>query len=446
MRFHTAMVTALLVTVFAVAASAQGDSLFAKTHRGAKESKVASDWYEKLPVWAHSLVSKNQFIQTHLPMEFVKDKLRPMRQGVNKFEIRDANERAFRAFLLAPQGVDGNGLPVYEATELSDWVSWKTWPARYIVESYPVESNPDVNDVVALGAWLYVEKENQLANQVLAVAHDMDRDLAPLIQAYICEKEKWDMPSEGLVEWGHWDMEYQKERTMLVTPAARDQLLADREKQAKQQWDQLTAARGDYRGKPPRRRSPTQQLVRIEWDFKQFKIAYQNSEFLKDTKRQEEMQLILDSIKDDLALLNENRKKARDMGATGNANDIKEQADFLETLLRIDPMDVTLRAEVADAWFKWGEPDQYGNGCARVQGMKNAIPHYAEVLKAYPFSTAFLLRMGQCYQAQEDSTNARKYYQQVLDIAGVKGHGQTAQALMRNMDVKDQGRAKKAGR
>src|SRR5690606_36758686 len=111
---NTAMVAALLVTVFAVAAGAQSDTLFAKSHRGAKESKIASDWYEKQPVWAHSLVSKNQFIQTHLPMEFVKDQLRPMRQGVNKFEIHGAYERALRAFLLAPQGVGGNGLPVHE--------------------------------------------------------------------------------------------------------------------------------------------------------------------------------------------------------------------------------------------------------------------------------------------------------------------------------------------
>jgi tetratricopeptide (TPR) repeat protein len=444
MKLLSTMLAALLLTAFAGTATAQGEALFAKTHRGAKESKVASDWYDKLPKYIHSRTVKNDFPKTHLPYEVDKDRLKPMRSGVNKFEIRDANDREFSAFFMAPDGVDGAGMTRYVTTEKSGWVQWRAWPAKYIVETYPVESNTDVADLVAFAAWLYAEKENNLANRVLTVAHRNDRsgDFGPLIEGYICEKEKWDLPPEGLVEWGVWDIEYQTERVMLVTPAARDEMKTAREKEAERAFKELVAARGDYRGRPPRRRGPTRSLARLDWDFRQFEIAYKNTEFLKETKTQEVMQEIKDSIKNDIGLLNDNKKQAREM-PTKDDDEQREKAEFLEQILQIDPMDIALRADVAAAWYLWADVDAHGNSAARVQGLKNAIPHYEEVLKIYPFSTAFLLRMGQCYQAQEDSKKARVYFEAVIDIAGTKGDAVTAKALIRNMEIKDSTRAKK---
>jgi hypothetical protein len=445
MKPLTWAIAALFVAAFAGAASAQGEALFKQTHKGAKEAMVASGWFEKLPNWVHSLTSKNSFPDTHLPFEFDKDRLKPMREGVNKFQIRDANAREFNVVLLAPDGVDANGLPQYTATDKNAWLPWKAWPARYILETYPVETSNDAADLVAFGAWLYVQKENLLANRVLTVAHDASRDLAPLIQAYICEKEKWELPQDGLVEWRVWDQQYQKERKTLVTAVERDRLKSEREKEAERAYKELLAARGDYKGRPPRRRGPSRPLIRLDYDFRQYKIAFQNTDFIKQKKIEDELLLVTDSIKDDMALLNENKKKAREMPAS-NDNEQRQKAEFLEQILQIDPLDIALRAEVAAAWYEWADVEAHGNSCARVQGLKNAIPHYEEVLRHYPFSTRFLLRMGQCYQAQEDSKRARGYYEAVIDIAGTQGDAVTAKALIRNMELKDQTRAKKGGR
>ncbi|MBK8205953.1 MAG: tetratricopeptide repeat protein [Planctomycetes bacterium] len=444
MRLTRISLVAALLAGFAVTASAQvaADALFLKTHRGAKEAKVATDWYAKLPTWVHSLTSKNQFIQTHLPLEFVAGKPKPMRTGVNKFEIRDANDKQFSAYLMVRSGVDGNGRAVYQATGDFAWVGWSGWPGQYIVESYPVEGNTDVNDLVGMGAWLYSEKQNKLANRVLYEAHKKSSELSPLIQAYICEKEKWILPQEGLVDWGEWDIEYQKERFILVTPEQRDKLKGDREKEAEKAHKELVALRGDFKGKPPRRKSPGRQLLILEWDFKQLKIAYQNTDYLKDQKRLDEIQVILDSIKDDLSIIADQKKVAQDKGAAGQPNDLKAKADHLEVVLQIDPQDLALRADVAAAWFAWANPATHGNSCDRVDGVKNAIPHYQAILAVYPTNTSFLLQLGKCYQAMENSKEARKYYDRVIAIDGTKGNAVTAKALIRNMDIKDQNRAK----
>ncbi|MBX3458846.1 MAG: tetratricopeptide repeat protein [Planctomycetes bacterium] len=435
---------AVIATVAAASLCAQTptEALLTKTHKGAKENMVAGNWYGKLPDWVHSLTSKNQFIQTHLPIEFVDGKPRAMRAGVNKFEIRDANKKQFSAYIAVREGVDGQGRATWRTTGDYAWMDWKMWPAQYIVESYPVETNTDANDLVAMAVWLYSEKQNKLANRVLYEAHKKSSELSPLIQAYICEKEKWTLPDTGLVEWGEWDIEYQKERFILVTPEQRDKLASEREREAKKAYDELVALRGDFKGRPPRARPPRRQLIMLEWDIKQLKIAFQNTDYVKDEKRQAELQAILDSIKDDLAIIADQKKIANEKGAGGQPNDQKAKAEHLELTLKIDPSDLALRADVAAAWYAWAGVADHGNSCDRVQGVKNAIPHYDAILKEYPNNTAFLLQMGRCYQAMESSKEARKYYDRVIAIDGTKGNAITAKALIRNMDLKDQNRAK----
>ncbi|MCA8917030.1 MAG: hypothetical protein KDB90_16695 [Planctomycetes bacterium] len=438
----TALLAALVCTGFAGSLLADpSEDLFNKTHKGAKEAKVAADWYDALPAWVNSLTSKNNFPTTHLPYDIVKGKLKNSKE-VNKFEIRDANAKQFSAYLMVLNGTDGNGLPVYEKTNDYGWLAWKGWPAKYIVETYPVEANSETADLVAFGAWLYGEKENELANRVLTVAHEKDKELAPLIEAYICDKEKWELPATGMQLWNAWDAEYQKERSILVTPEEHDKRLKEREKAAESDYKDIVSARGDYKGRPPRRSSPSKQLVLLQWEIKQYKIAYASSDFLKDTKVTDKLQEITDSITDDLALIKDNMEVARNMGADGDANELKKKAEFMEEVLKIDPMDLNLRSQVGNAWYIWGNPAPHGNSCDRADGMKKAIPHYEIIIKAYPNNTAFLLALGRCYQALEDSKHARVYYEKVIEIDGTKGNAVTAKALIRNMDMADQTRAK----
>lgn len=440
------LLAALAVACFAGSLSAgPSEDLFAKTHKGMKEADVGTRWYDKLPEWVASLTSKNQFPETHLPFSANRGKLQAARE-YSKFQIRDANKKQFSAYYMVRNGVDANGRTIYEKTNDFGWLPWKSWPARSIVETYPVESNQDINDLVALAAWLYGEKENELANRVLTVVHARDKELAPLIEAFICDKEKWTLPSEGLKAWNAWDVDFQLERIILVTPEEYDKRFKARESEAAAEFKKLVQSRGDTKGRPPRRVSPSKQLILIEWEIKQFKIRFGSSDFLKDTKITDKLQEIQDSITDDLALIKDNLEQARKMAPDSNANDLKKKAEFLEQILLIDPQDLNLRSQVANAWYTWGNPAPHGNSCDRADGMKKAIPHYEIIVKAYPNNSSFLLAIGRCYQALENSKQARPYYEKVIEIDGNQGNGVTAKALIRNMDQGDQNRSKKDGK
>jgi tetratricopeptide (TPR) repeat protein len=108
----------------------------------------------------------------------------------------------------------------------------------------------------------------------------------------------------------------------------------------------------------------------------------------------------------------------------------------------VDPQDLNLRSQTANAWYEWGNPAPHGNSCDRADGMKKAIPHFEVILQAYPRNTSFLLAIGRCYQALEDSKNARPYYEKVIEIDGTKGNANVAKSLIRNMEQKDAARAK----
>ncbi|MBX3473313.1 MAG: tetratricopeptide repeat protein [Planctomycetes bacterium] len=419
-----------------------GQPLFDKTHKGAKEPKVSKDWEDKLPIWANSLTSKNQFIQTWLMLD---ENFRPSDKP-GKFEIRDANKEQFSAYAMVRDGVDANGLPVYKATSATKWISWKSWPARFVLTNYPVETNNDQNDLVAFGAWLFGQKENDLANRVLTLVHGKNKELAPLIEAYIAEKYGW-KDAGALESFNLWDAEFQRERTILITAADKAARVSAREKAAKAGFDEIVRVRGAYKGKAPRKPSPTKQLILIEWEIKQFKIAYASSDFLKNTKNADVLQAILDSIVDDKAVIKSNREDAAKLPKNDkDAKGMKAKAERMEQVLVIDPMDVALRSETANAWYLYGAPLDHGNGCERTEGINAAIPHYKKILEVYPNNSAFLLALGRCYQALEDSKQARPYYQKVIDLEGDKGLGSTAQALMRNMDARDITRLKEEGK
>lgn len=429
-------ISALLFTGSLAAADA-GASLFEKTHKGAKETKVATDWYAKLPEWVASLTSKNKFPETWLPLDSdFKNSPTP-----NKFEIRDANKNQFSAYLMVRDGADGNGLPVYKTTKSSKWIGWKSWPAKYILVTYPVETNTDDNDLVAFAAWLFAEKENDLANRVLTVVHGRNKDLAPLIEAYLTEKLGWKDPG-ALERWALWDMEFQKERAILIPASEKAARQATLEKDAKTDFDAIVRARGDYKGKAPRRVSPTKQLILLEWEIKQYKLTYASSEFLKNAKNADVLAQIMDSITDDKAIIKDNLEKAKALWSDKDIKGQQAKCEMMEEILRIDPMDVALRAETANSWFLYGKPAEHGNGCDRSDPIKKAIPHYLEILKIYPESSGYWLALGRCYQALEDSKRAKPCYDKVIAMEGDKGLGSTAKALQRNMDTKDENRAK----
>lgn len=449
----TAMLIAAVLAM-PVLAGDPGEALFKKTHRGAKESFVAKKWFEGLPLWVNELTTKKQYPQTHLDKKInEKGRLENLKRDEkpNKFEIREVQKGNYLFMVqMLPDGRNSDGRLVYKPSSRSAKVPLKYWSARFVVETYPVDSNRDDNDLIGFAAWLYDEKENWLANRVLTVVRERNDELKPLIDQYICEKEDWEQPADGLEVWNSWDAEYQKERSILVTPVEKNRLLEEREEAAEDAFDKILEMRGDYKGKISRRRKqPTAPLALIEWEIKQYKRAYSSADFAKKANTVDTLEDILDSIKDDKALIDDNWKNAKDLPAQfknqgkSKGEGLKAKAELMEKVLRLNPKNLRLKSEVANAWFTYANPAPHGNSCDRSEGCKKAIPHYEELLKVYPENIGLLMAMGRLYQAQEDSKKARPYYERVIELEPDGGNARTAKSLIRNMEMKDQQRGKK---
>lgn len=420
------------------------DELASHLKLGETEKVAAKNWYKKYPEWVMASIKKNDFPKTHLKYE-LKGKKFKTSKFFSKFEVRDANKRQFAAYLMVRNGNDGNGLPVYKTTKESVWLNWSVWPAESLVETYSVEGNPKDADVVGFGMWLYSKKKyNEFANRILTIVALRSSDLRPMIEAYICEKEGWEIAKdESLMEWAIWDSKFYKERKILIPAADEEKRYKMREKAAEAEFKKILENRGGYKGRAPRKPAPTKMLVFIEWDIKNYKQAFATSEFFKQEKTQDKLSALLDSIKDDLELLKDNLKNITDeFKGKDSPIDQKKKVLKLAKLRLIDPMDMALLSQVANLWYKYARPAGHGNSCDRLEGVKKAIPLYEQLLKRYPYNTAYLVAMGRCYQAQENSKDARVYYEKVIEIDGAgKGNARTAAALIRNMEEKDRARA-----
>lgn len=422
--------------LFAGALQAQGQALFEKTHGGAKESKVASDWYTKLPTWAATLTSRNQFIETWLMLD---GNFKPS-QTPNRFMIRDANKNDFNAFEMIRDGVDTDGRAVYKVTKSSKWIPWKGWQAKYIVSSYPVETNTDPKDLVAFAAWLFGEKENDLANRVLTYVHERERDWAPLIEQYLAEKNNWKEPGE-LVRWDLWDSEFHKKRAILIPASMEASRTTAREKAAADAFKELERSRGDYKGKPPRRNKPTKLLIFVEWEIKQFRIQFAGSKFIEDKKNADKLADMERSVRDDMDLMKDGLERANSIPkSSDDVKGIEAKLNLMEQYLALDPMSLHLRSQIGNEWYAFAKTDEYGNDCQRPAAARKAIEHYKILVDAYPQNLPYLTAMAKCYQALQESKQAGPLYDKVIEIDGDGQWGRTAAALKRNMELKDEHR------
>jgi tetratricopeptide (TPR) repeat protein len=420
------------------------DDLLRQTHRGAREDRVASGWLESFPTWVASHTSKNQFLVMHLPFEHVDNRgritARPLRGETRPFRVRDVNARGELSIrTMTPDRVDGDGRPQYRDISQDSWMPVRSCPPDSLFHVYMTQQHEDVNQIVGFGVWLYAQRQNNLANRVLTIAHSQSPALAALIEAYICEKEGWTKPEDGLQHWTFWDADRQRENRILVTPAEAERLTAEREREAQAAWREIVTARGDHQGRPPRRRPPTKSLALVDWELRQYRIAYKDTAFIANNRNLTQIEAISDSISDDRANITTALEQARAMPAE-NQREITARGDAFEAILRVNPADPTLMNEVAMAWYNGGGIHAHGNNCDNTAALRNAITHFEKLIEMFPYNTNYLFHLGRCWQALQNSSKAGPLYERIIEVDGTTGMGPQARAFMRNMERADANR------
>ncbi|MCC6572500.1 MAG: hypothetical protein IT462_01800 [Planctomycetes bacterium] len=408
------------------------DTLPGKLHPGKKEADVAKEWFEKkLPAYIKGLVETNQFPKTYI--EFPgKDK------GVKPCEIRDITKNGFRAYQLVADNQDDSGKTVYRVSKDGVEFTFKHWPPQHMIDIYPVRTSTDDVDVSAVAIWLYSISQPRLANRVLTIIHQRNKDLRPLIEGYIIEKEKLKAKPGQLEIFNEWDSEFQLERVVLVTADDKLKLITERESAAKKKLDEIRLNRGDYDKDPAkRRRQPRKLLLMVQWDIKEFKRTYQATDLCKDAKTVTLLDEMSKSIDADFQIIRNNYEKAQAFTSSQESDDWKKRAQILELLLKIDPEDIRLLQNVAGSWFDYARESSDSNSCMNEEGAKRAIEFYEKILEKCPQNTSFMINMGKCYQVQGNG-KARDIYNKVIELDGKdRGNGAIATRLIEYMNSKD---------
>jgi hypothetical protein len=434
----------LVLGGFASALEAQGDELLRKTHRGAREDRVASQWFDNFPTWVSSFTNRNEFLEVRLPLEHVvvRDNVtaRPVRDGLRHFRIRDVNPRGMLNIrTMSADRLDNNGRPTFRDVRHDSWIRPQNIPAESMVRLYLGQNIEEVNDLVAFACWLYSQRENKLANRVLTVAHDRSPELAPLIQGFVAEKEGWEVPEDGLQRWGWWDEDTQREQFKLVSAERAEALKTEREREAAAKWRELVAARGEYSGRPPRRRQPTRNLALLEWQVRQFRVKYQATDFIQQSNIESQLQEITDSFNDDRALIRQMLEEAREM-PQDNPRNIAARGQAMERALTLDPQNPTLLNDIARDWFNAGSIHDHGNNCDNNTAVRAAVAHFQTLSDMFPHNTTYLYYQARCWQALQNSSNATPLYELILELDGNSGMAPRARAFMRNMEIHDASR------
>ncbi|CAG0961801.1 hypothetical protein PLCT2_00802 [Planctomycetaceae bacterium] len=423
------------------------ETLLAKFFPGKDEKKVAENWFGALPEYVVGQIKLNKFPGVYISNP--ADAKNP-----TKIEIFDVDKTGtkFRYYVMVRDGTDTNGRPVFKRGSKADWMEFTKLEPKFLANMYPVKGNPKDEDVAAFAAWLYSKKAtsnpelklfSDVANQVLSILATKP-DLKPMIEEWIIEKEGWKAAPGELELFNAWDTLFQLERDMLVNKDLKDKLVGEREKAAKSEHADILKVRGNYdkRQRPPRKPLPSQQLVLIDWRIKEFRRTFGGSTFFKGKDVDSKLTEIQDSIQDDLDAIKDLKKQATEAKKDGKP-DLEKRAQIMELASSLDPEDLALCAEVANAWIAWANIAPHGNTCDHNDGCKKAIPFFERILKYYPENTSFLLWLGKCYQAQGNG-DAKKYYKRIIEICGKdKGDGKIAAALMDNMDKADAARGGK---
>ncbi len=439
---------ALLLAVFGSALGAE--TLFAKLFPGKEEKKVAETWFGGLPEFVVAQIKLNKFPNIYITNP--TDAKSP-----TKIEIFDVDKSGtkFRYYVMVRDNTDATGRAIFKRSSKSDWMEFTKLEPKFLAYMYPVKENPKEEDVAAFAAWLYQKKGtsnselklvSDVANQVLTILGTSKQDLKPLIEAWIIEKEGWKAAPGELEVFNAWDALFQLERDMLVNKELKDKLVGDREKAAKDEHADILKVRGNYdkRQRPPRKPLPSQQLVLIDWRIKEFRRTFGSSTFFKGKDVDTKLIDIQDSIQADLDVIKDLKKQAIDAKKDGKP-DLQKRAEILDVAVSLDPEDLALCGEVANAWLAYANIAGHGNSCDHNDGCKKAVPLIEKILKSYPENTAWLIRLGNCYQAMGDG-KAKSYYKRVIEICGKdKGDGRNAAAFMDNMDKTDAARAGKGG-
>ncbi|MCA8917029.1 MAG: hypothetical protein KDB90_16690 [Planctomycetes bacterium] len=363
--------------------------------------KIADDWYTHFQKYVDGQCTAGQFPETWFPDADGKPHL---------YRIMSVSDGKLIAAELTIS-VDDNGNESRTPAKDTVTLEWKQWPPRYMVSTYPVATNPDSQDVIAFGIWLYLNADDLwLGNRVLTVVYEANPDLRDDLAGFMREHHLWG-PRDKLTVGEVWDGEFAKWRRVLMPKKEADQQEKDRAQDCKD----VVRLLGEY--KAPGTRTLT--LAEIAFQLREWRTKHGKSDI--GAKYAGDVTSTLEAIAKDLANI-ETFVELADGASKAAKPSWDAVAGDYEKALALDTQDARLLSLAADAWTKHANPEVVGGQfkCTQEHSARRALELYERWHEREPKNYKVILNMGVCNHVVGQRDAARKLYNRVIDECGDK--------------------------
>lgn len=237
--------------------------------------------------------------------------------------------------------------------------------------------------MLRLACWLYINGADDKANAFMGELAEKNEKQRQDIEAWVCEKQGWKLPENGLILRNTFDFRSIRSSRMLITQDALDSLKKSREKQGSVRFKLLQEDVGSVKGKPGLRKiSPKVRLEILKRQLDEFEVMYGDLEVVKKKSNKKKLDAMKLKVEADLKYIEEQTLVCERMDSDAGLDVIELTVPAIawRQLLRSDPNNDTLLKKTAAAQLK-------AAGITRVAGIKSkAVAVEFAALAAYSYT------------------------------------------------------------
>lgn len=269
-------------------------------------------------------------------------------------------------------------------------------------------------EMIACAAWLADKGEMMLANRKLGDLARAKTDLRPAIEEWLCDKNGWKRPEDGLTEVVTHDLDRYEEIAVLLTGEALKDYHNEIEERAEEEFERIEEMQGgDLRGKPGfRRKSPTIRLDQLQDRIKRFKAVYGDTDFIQKRRTQKDLEKIEEAVTADIEYIETEKFKAERLGIEG---EWMEAAKAYDRLYRTDPWNPAIVEVTAQAWSKAAVISDAGRKSENPGAAKKAAELYERMCEIFEGALAFHNHAGINWLAAGDKKKAKAHHEIVIE-------------------------------
>lgn len=281
------------------------------------------------------------------------------------------------------------------------------------VATWYVSQYRTAKEMVAAACWLASKEALLDANAVLADFATHKTDNRADIEAWLCEKNGWTVPTDGLDLVEACDLERDLPYKLLLSKQAAAEHYKVLDKEAKKAFKELEDLQGDdVKGKPGfRRGQPKMRLATLQNYVANFEIHYGDTSFMKKKSNKGKLEDIKAAIAEDIEWVNSEKFKAERFGIE---NDWPAAAKAYDQILRADPYNVGIMQATAEAWHKAAVVTDGARKAEDKAAAKKAAMIYESMNAYFPVQLAYLNHAGVNWLAYGDTKKAKQYHEEVI--------------------------------